>query len=403
MGVESNIADYVLLSLCGINVFCASATSVHNHRKRPGMNEVLVIDDDAATMFRIASAIAGARFVSAQTALEGLQLARAKRSSLGLIVVSCSGSEQDYGTICLLLRDEAPQVPILPLLSGKQAPLRKLFRELHCAEPLSMPLDQALVEPAVRAALQQPPSPIPASGLLSWAKQRAREWERQARTEQQGGVLVYAAQRRDRIYLRQLLGAAGATVIGEAGDQATLDRLVLRAYRRPIIVTIAAEAAPLAAYAAVQQLPMLALAPDLTSGLSLAHNPHRATPAWPTLSIVVDDPADEAAVPLHLALALQRVAQGEGTIPQCLVTPFKDTGLSPQEQTTALLDLLGYDSKEIAAWMQLNESTVRDYRSRVRIKLGLESGEALTGWAEKWWQEARKPVRARQRGADRAA
>lgn len=364
------------------------------------MSEILVIDDDATTMFSIASALTEAAFVAAQTALEGLQLVRAKRSAFDLIVVNCSIPEQDYGALCLLLRDEAPHVPILPLLSGETASLRTLLRELHCAEPLSKPLERALVEPAVRAALQQPPPAVPASGLLHWAKQQARDWERQARAEQRGCVLVYAAQRRDRVYLRQLLTAAGATVIGEASDQATLERLVLRARRAPIIVTTTVEAAPLATFVAAQQLPMLTLAPDLTSALSLVHNPHRVTAAWPTLGVVMDDPADEAAVPLHLAHALQRLARGEGTIPESILTPFKETDLSRQEQITLLLDLLGYDSKAMAVWMRLSESTVRDYRSRVRIKLGVESGEALSERAEEWWRTSRKLVRACQLGAD---
>lgn len=41
------------------------------------MSEILVIDDDATTMFSIASALTEAAFVAAQTALEGIQLVRA--------------------------------------------------------------------------------------------------------------------------------------------------------------------------------------------------------------------------------------------------------------------------------------------------------------------------------------
>lgn len=344
---------------------------------------ILVIDDSDAIAFAVQSAVPECHVLHAPDGIAGLDILRKSPRAISLIVLDLVMPRMDGPTACMLIRELAPDVPILPFTGypGDQtiAPLR----ELSCLPPLLKPVAPTVLAETIRNALSTTPPPLtPGPGVLSWAQQQAARQEYIGRTAPMLQVIVCAATGITRSGLQDLIEQAGAQVLARTPYAQNIPDLLPITPELGIgVVTTRAELPQVLPIAEELHLPLICLIVTLGEGLD-------ALDAVAGMSIpvaLVIEHTDERQIVVRLEQALRELARGETTIPTLLREPFVALQLTAPEHLLLMADVRGLVSTIIADRLGIDPATLRQRRKRLRQKLDVPEQQTLGAWAEGWW------------------
>src|SRR6266496_3614471 len=132
------------------------------------MPTVLVIDDDPLVAASVRSATPGWRVLEAYDGASGIASARTHRPSLDLIVLDVRMPQHDGILVCVQLRTEFPDLPILPITGAVEA--IAILTGLGCMSPLLKPVPLDVLANALHAAIGTHPPPLAAEPLLPYVQ-----------------------------------------------------------------------------------------------------------------------------------------------------------------------------------------------------------------------------------------
>jgi DNA-binding NarL/FixJ family response regulator len=332
------------------------------------MPTLLVIDDEPAFRLSIRAAVPDWTILEAEDGVVGLLIARQQLATLDLVLLDINMPGLDGYHTCLQLRALSCTLPIVPFTAVVEAV--PFLGELGCLPPVFKTASLDELRAALHAAVGQAPPPLqPGAALLTFAQQQASERERTVRAEWMQRLALFATNPVTRLGLRQLLTAAGATLVHEATSAAALQHLLETTTPRALVADARDRAIALAALNG-NAPPLLLVAATLPDGLAALADRRVHGVVLATDQVIA-----------ALAAALDAVSVGEHYRSPELAAPFKHLGLTPQEQQHLALEAQGRAPAEIAQDLGVDVKTVYQYRHRLRAKLGLDKDVDLARWA----------------------
>jgi CheY-like chemotaxis protein len=135
------------------------------------MPTVLVIDDDPLVASSVRAAAPEWTLLEAYDGAAGIAVVRTHHSSLDLIVLDVRMPQHDGILVCVQLRTEFPDLPILPITGAIEA--IPMLTGLGCLSPLLKPVPLDLLATALHAAIGTRPPPLSASRCSDGSGERS--------------------------------------------------------------------------------------------------------------------------------------------------------------------------------------------------------------------------------------
>lgn len=349
-------------------------------RKQPP--QILVIDDSDAIAFAVQRAVPECTVRHAPDGVIGLDVLRATPHAIDLIILDLVMPRMDGPTTCMLIRQCAPNVPILPFTGLPSAAAMAPLHELSCLPPLLKPVDPALLAATIRAALGTTPPPLaPGQGVLSWAQEQAARQEYVGRTTPTLHVIVCATTGVVQRGLQDLLEHTGARVVARTPFPKNVPYLLETTAGVAALVTTQAELPALLATLRDHPVPVMCVVATLAGGLAAVQC---ASESRHPLGVAVEHP-DERTTTIHVEHVLRTVAGGAPLIPASLREPFAGLGLTPQEAEFLAAEVQSQPAPLLAERLGIDQATLRQRRKRLRQKLDIPAEQTLAEWTEAWW------------------
>jgi DNA-binding NarL/FixJ family response regulator len=331
------------------------------------MPTVLVIDDDPLIAASVRSAAPGWTVLEAYDGVSGIALARMRRSILDLIVLDVRMPQHDGILVCVQLRTEFPDLPILPITGAAEAV--STLTGLGTAPPLLKPVPLTRLAEALHAATGMQPPPLTAEPLLPYVQRQAAASERAATLHEHAipSVALLASSELLRSGLRAQIAAAGMLVRIEAVS-ATILRAALPQLQVATLVADDHVQTEAVAIARDFQLPLVIIALTITAGYRAIEHAQ---------GVVIDPVAPDI-----LACALLRVVNGQTYHDPLLEQPLAPGVLTKTEQKVVLRLLQGLRIDAIAEELGVQIDTVYQHRSHIYAKLGVTDLEAIRAYVD---------------------
>lgn len=354
------------------------------HKRNHDRPTILVIDDSDAIAFAIQSAVPECEVLHAPDGIAALDILRKWHRKTDLIILDLVMPRMDGPTTCMLIRELASNVPILPFTGFPNDKAMAPLHELGCLPPLLKPVDPIVLAETIRAALGTTPPPLaPGYGVLTWAQEQAARQEYAGRTKPLLHVIICAATGVIQRGLQDLVEHAGARVVARTPYPKNIPDLLDGTPDIVAVVTTCAELPRLLPMVGSHQLPIVCVVATLADGLTalewIADKNSR-------LGIVVEH-VDERQTTVRMDQALHQVLRGESAIPVSLREPFAALHLSDQEQILLAAEVRELASSVIAERLGIDQPALRQRRKRLREKLDVPSEQSLGEWAEARWAD----------------
>jgi CheY-like chemotaxis protein len=235
------------------------------------MTTILVIDDDPFIAEIITSLLPHEwRIQSALDGLDGLDMVRssiAEGQPPDLVILDIDLPELDGFDTCMLLRDIAPSLTIVPFTNLRNdTRVPKYMTELHCAPPIYKGVPPPALWQAIEAAMCSSPPALARGAVFERLLEKAVEAEVRARAARStlARVALYVPDRVERLGLQHLLMLAQGVVVITVPHESAL-RVLLE--QQPVQVL----AAPATAYQVAQEVSQTFAVPALYMARSLKH------------------------------------------------------------------------------------------------------------------------------------
>ena len=326
------------------------------------MPTILVIDDDPSVASSVRSAVPTWTVLEAYDGASGIASVRAQRHKLDVVVLDVRMPHHDGVLVCVQIRTEYPDLPILPLTGAVEAV--SILSGLGCLPPLLKPVPLDTLAKALHTALGMHPSPLTAEPLLPYVQQQAAVSEQAARLHERAApcAAILASSDLLRSGLRSQIAAAGGLVRVEATSTSVL-RATLAHLRVTVLIADDHVQADAALVAQMFGLPLLIVALTVTAG-------YRAIEV--AQGVVVDPVAPDI-----LASALMAVVEGKCYRDPILDMPIAPGTLTKTEQKILVRLLRGMRVDAIAAELAIQPDTVYQHRSHIYAKLGVTDLEEI--------------------------
>jgi DNA-binding NarL/FixJ family response regulator len=356
------------------------------------MTIILVIDDDPHIALLLQAIEPGWTIHAAPDGISGLDLARqfiAENQMPDLVVLDIDMPDLDGFDTCLLLRDIAPDVPVVPftnLRNDRRVP--RYMDELQCAAPIYKGVSPILLSQGMRAALKRCAArPLLRDAVFERLLEKAVQAEAQVRADRAARlqVALFATAVVERLGLQQLLHSLDGVTTVVGTDEAALSSF-LRS--RPITLLVAPSSDYNTLLSVQQNLPIptLFIAGTLKDANELAQL--IAGQRVPALGVIVGDQAFaqmfvEAARALTQGLSFIDPRLRDAS--QQLITSALSRGLleplPPRLAEVVMLDLLGVKSPAISERLQVTPASLRVYWRRIYEQLDLDRA-GVRRWAQ---------------------
>jgi DNA-binding NarL/FixJ family response regulator len=357
------------------------------------MTTILVIDDDPHIALLLQAIEPGWTIHAAPDGISGLDLARrfiAENQMPDLVVLDIDMPGLDGFDTCLLLRDIAPDAPIVPftnLRNDRRVP--RYMSELRCALPIYKGVSPTLLSQGMRIALKHRAGhPLLRDAVFERLLEKAVEAEAQARTQRAAmlQVTLFATAVVERLGLQQLLHTLdGVTTTVVETDEA---RLSSSLRSRPITILVA----PSSDYSALLgvrhdlSIPTLFIAGTLKDANELTQfTMGQSTPA---LGVIVADHTfaqmfAEAARALTQGISYvdPRLRDASQQLIASAISLRLLEPLPPRLAEVVMLDLLGMKPLTISERLQITPASLRVYWRRVYEQLDLDR-VGVRRWAQ---------------------
>jgi DNA-binding NarL/FixJ family response regulator len=331
------------------------------------MPTVLVIDDDPLVAASVRSAVRGWTVLEAYDGASGIALARMRRSILDLIVLDVRMPQHDGILVCVQLRNEFPDLPILPITGAAEAV--STLTGLGTVAPLLKPVSLTRLAEALHAALGTQPPPLAAEPLLPYVLRQAAASEHAATLHDHAipSVALLASSELLRSGLRAQVAAAGMLVRVEATNASIL-RTALPQLQVAALIADDHVQVDAIAIAHDFQLPLIIVALTITAGYRAIDH---------ACGVIIDPVAPDI-----LANALLHVVNGQSYHDPLLDQPIAPGILTKTEQKVALRLLQGLRVDAIAEELAVQVDTVYQHRSHIYAKLEMTDLEAIRAYVD---------------------
>ncbi|MBC8161958.1 MAG: response regulator [Roseiflexaceae bacterium] len=310
----------------------------------------------------------------AASGIEGLDLLRARRDDLPLLVildVHLPGLDIDGRALGALLREEFPDLPLLPFTADRRDQTREDLAALGMLEPVYKPVSAEKLAKRMRKALNEHG---PAAGPLhAFVAAQARQLDvlvRASPIEQGVRLAVFARAHLTRAGLERLLSEAQSSAPFTVALVAGQRDLVLNAIYRSAVSVL------LAAPDVLDQAREIAISTGVP--LLVYASAHDAAPLYrdETTSVVVG-PTDAA----ELALAIRALADGRRYVNSAVQELLS---LSRRQQDIVALLARGITTEQIVRKLGISESRFNHLITELYDVLDIpRSRAALVGWAQR--------------------
>jgi CheY-like chemotaxis protein len=343
---------------------------------------ILVIDDSDAIAFAVRNAMPECVVLHALDGIAALDILRTSPCRPDLIILDLVMPRMDGPTTCMLIRECAPNVPILPFTGFPSDKAMAPLHELSCLPPLLKPVDPIVLAETIRVALGTTPPPLaPGYGVLHWAQEQAAHQEYVERTTPMLHVIICATTGVIQRGLQDLVEQTGARVVARTPYPKNLPDLLDASPNITAIVTTHIELPHVVSMIQYDRLPIICVVTTLATGLSALEY---ITDAIQPIGIVIEH-VDERQTIVQIDQALHQGLRGESTASVALREPFALLHLSEQECVLLTAEAQRLPSSVIAERLGIDQPALRQRRKRLREKLDVPNEQSLGEWAEMWW------------------